>query len=139
MLQQICAINQACIIVNKLFTNRHHKMQETCNNCFGSKICSTTLRQAKTGKHKWRNVITMYFTLRMYCYISALMFNCFFLTKSRVTYFQPETTVASFLHFMVLLFKVLLNHTFLIVTRFVKFLLLVSIQKLGIAGKNICQ
>ena len=27
-------------------------MQETRNNCFGSKIRSTTLRQAKTGKHE---------------------------------------------------------------------------------------
>ena len=30
-------------------------MQETRNNCFGSKKCSTTLRQAKTGKHECRN------------------------------------------------------------------------------------
>ena len=27
-------------------------MQETRNNCFGSKIRSTTLRQAKAGKHE---------------------------------------------------------------------------------------
>ena len=31
-------------------------MQETRNNCFGSKICSTTLRQMKTGKHECRNI-----------------------------------------------------------------------------------
>ena len=27
-------------------------MQETCNNCFGLKMHSMTLRQAKTSKHK---------------------------------------------------------------------------------------
>ena len=36
-------------------------MQETRNNCFGSKICSTTLRQAKTGKHECRNITATYF------------------------------------------------------------------------------
>ena len=35
-------------------------MQETRNNCFGSKIISTTLLQAKTGKHECLNVTTMY-------------------------------------------------------------------------------
>ena len=35
-------------------------MQETCNNCFGLKICSTTLRQAKTGRHECRNITAMY-------------------------------------------------------------------------------
>ena len=34
-------------------------MQETRNNCFRSKICSTTLRQAKTGKHECRKYATM--------------------------------------------------------------------------------
>ena len=38
---------------------QHHNVQETCNNCFGSKIRSTTLRQAKTGKHESRNVTAM--------------------------------------------------------------------------------
>ena len=31
-------------------------MQETRNNCFGSKKCSTTFRQVKTGKNDFRNV-----------------------------------------------------------------------------------
>ena len=35
-------------------------MQETCNNCFGSKKLSTTLLQAKTGKHECQNVTAMY-------------------------------------------------------------------------------
>ena len=70
-------------------------MQETRNNCFGSKIYSMTLRQAKIGKHECRNITST-------CC-------CFCLTKGRATYFRPKTIVASFLHFMVLLSKVLLN------------------------------
>ena len=35
-------------------------MQETRNNCFGSKICSTTLRQAKTDKHECRNITAIW-------------------------------------------------------------------------------
>ena len=37
----------------------NHKMHETRTNCFRSKKRSTTLRQAKTGKHKCQNVIAM--------------------------------------------------------------------------------
>ena len=37
-------------------------MQETSNNCFGSKIRSTTLYQAKAGKHECRNVMATYKT-----------------------------------------------------------------------------
>ena len=37
-------------------------MQETRNNCFGTKKCSTTLHQAKTGKHEYRNVTATYKT-----------------------------------------------------------------------------
>ena len=39
------------------------------------------------------------------CYISALVLTCYRLTKGRATFFQPETIVVSFLHFMVLSFK----------------------------------
>ena len=35
-------------------------MQETRNNCFGSKKRSTTLRHAKKGKHECRNVLASY-------------------------------------------------------------------------------
>ena len=45
------------------------------------------------------------------CYIWALVLTCFRLTKGRATHFRPETIVASFLHLMVLLSKVLLNHS----------------------------
>ena len=77
-------------------------MQETRNNCFGSKICRTTLRQAKTGKHECRNITAT---------VPKIVLTCFRLTKDRATYFRPETIVASFLLLMVLLSKVLLNHS----------------------------
>ena len=41
------------------------------------------------------------------CYILVLVLTCFHLTKGRATYFRSKTLVASFLHLMVLLFKVL--------------------------------
>ena len=75
-------------------------MQETHNNCFGSKIhstsaemlCSMTFSQAKTGKLECRNVT----------YISALVLNCFLLKKGRATFIQSflKTPVcgASLLH-----------------------------------------
>ena len=81
-------------------------MQETRNSCFGSKKHSTTLLQAKTGKHKCWNV-----KATDCCYISALVLICFRLKKSRDTFFWPGTIVESFLHLMVLIFKVVLNHT----------------------------
>ena len=45
------------------------------------------------------------------CYISARVLTCFHLMKGRASYFRHETLVASFLHHMVLLSKVLLNHS----------------------------
>ena len=44
------------------------------------------------------------------CYISSLVLTSFRLKKGRVSYFRPDTIVTSFLHLMVLLFKVLLYH-----------------------------
>ena len=45
-------------------------MQETRNNCFGLKICSTILRQVKTGKHECRNVAAtlLFFWTRNNCW-----------------------------------------------------------------------
>ena len=40
-------------------------MQETRNNCFGSKKCSTTPRQAITGNQEHRNIIAV--TFRQSC------------------------------------------------------------------------
>ena len=77
-------------------------MQETHNNCFGSEIRSTTLGQAQTGKY-----MPKYNLFICCCYIPALVLTCFYPTKGHAMYFQ--TIVASFLHLMVLFFKVLLN------------------------------
>ena len=44
-------------------------MQSTRNNCFGSKKRSTTLRQAKTGKHEGQNVkLLLHFGTRAYLF-----------------------------------------------------------------------
>ena len=46
-------------------------MQETRNNCFGSKKRSTTLRQAETGKHECQSITATYrseiFIRNSYC------------------------------------------------------------------------
>ena len=34
-------------------------MQETCNNCFGSKKHKMTLHLTKTGRHECRNITAM--------------------------------------------------------------------------------
>ena len=54
-------------------------------------------------------MVTMTVAVRCCC-ISALLLNCFRLKKGRAMFFRPETIVASYLHSMVLLSKVLFNH-----------------------------
>ena len=66
-------------------------MQKTCNNCFRSKICSTTLCQAKTGKHEHQNVAVRCMNAVRCCYILPLALTYFALTKGHATYFRPET------------------------------------------------
>ena len=62
-------------------------MQETRNNCFGSKKRNTTLLQTKAGKHESRNVINtllLHFGTRAYlfspeegsCYVFSNRNNC---------------------------------------------------------------
>ena len=41
-------------------------MQETLNNCFGLKIHSTILCQAKTGKHECQNMSATFATLKIF-------------------------------------------------------------------------
>ena len=48
-------------------------MQETRNNSFGSKKCSMTLLQAKTGKHECQNVTAMYIAVT-FRHVSAVNF-----------------------------------------------------------------
>ena len=45
------------------------------------------------------------------CYIAAFVFTCFRRTDDRITLFRPETIVASFLHLMMLFYKVIMNHS----------------------------
>ena len=45
------------------------------------------------------------------CNILALVLTFFRLTKGCATYFRPETIVTSFLHLMLLFYKVIFNHT----------------------------
>ena len=45
------------------------------------------------------------------CYISAIVLKYFWLMKGHVTFFQLKTITASFLHLLVLFFKVINNHT----------------------------
>ena len=45
------------------FEKYRHKMQENRSNCFGSKKRSSTLRQAKTDKHKCGNITETYLLL----------------------------------------------------------------------------
>ena len=47
-------------MIKNNFDIQHHKMQETRNNCFGSKKRSTTLRQAKIYKHECWNITASY-------------------------------------------------------------------------------
>ena len=50
-------------------------MQETRNNCFETKKCSTTHRQAKTGKHECQNVAGLCEFLASYGVIFKMIFN----------------------------------------------------------------
>ena len=52
----------------------------------------------------------MYLVLYIAVTFLALVLTCFCMTKGRATYFRPETIVASFLHLIVLLLKVLFIH-----------------------------
>ena len=80
-------------------------MQETRNNIFGSKNVARPFfrrKQLSTSAEMEQ---------QRCCCISALVLNSFRLKKGRATFFRPENIVASFLHSMVLLPKVLLNNS----------------------------
>ena len=79
-------------------------MPETRNNCYWSKIRSTTLRLMKIGKHESRKWTSS-------CYFALLLLAYFHFTKCLVAFLLPETIVASFWHLMVLLFKVIFSQT----------------------------
>ena len=74
-------------------------MQETRNKCFGSKKCSTTLCQAKKGKHKCRTLL-LYFGTRAYMFLPD-EWSC--------SIFSTRNNCCEFL--MLLLFKMLFIHS----------------------------
>ena len=74
-------------------------MQETRNNSFGSKIRNTSGENRIAWVPKYSSNCC-----------SAFVLTCFRLTKDRATYFRPKTIVASFLHLMVLFFKVFFKY-----------------------------
>ena len=85
------------------FEKQNHKMQETWNNCFGQKKVARPFvrrEQVITSARIWQQRIR----------ISILVLTCFRMTMGRATFFWHETIVASFLHLMVLFFKVMFNH-----------------------------
>ena len=73
-------------------------MQETHNNWFLSKIHSTTLCPAKTGKHKYRNITAAYLTCdypfspdKESCYIFSTWKNCWEFLATYGVNFQSVT------------------------------------------------
>ena len=71
-------------------------MQETRKNCFGSIKRNTIHRQGKTGSNDCSKIIK---------YFLVLVHTYFCLTKERVMVFRPKTSVASFLHLIMLILK----------------------------------
>ena len=57
----------------------------------------------------FRSTFSIFNSFVRCCYISALWITCFYLTKGRVTFLRPKTIVASFLHLMVIFFKVIFS------------------------------
>ena len=82
-------------------------MQETRNNCYILLDRKNVARPFVIRKQVSTCAVRC-------CYISALVLTCFHLTKGRATFFRSKTIFACFLHLIVLLFKVLLNHIFLL-------------------------
>ena len=80
------------------FTNQHHQMQETCNNCFGLKKKKITRPLVNS------NVCC--------CHFLAFMLIYFCLMKGCVRFFQPEAILVSFLHHMVLICKIFISNNY---------------------------
>ena len=48
------------LMINGYFANEHHQMEESQNNCFGSKKSNTPLRQMKIVKCKCSKIAATY-------------------------------------------------------------------------------
>ena len=62
-------------------------MQETRNNCFGSKRRSTTFHQAKTVKHECQNVATTLCALKYDSHLFAELIFILFVKDQYLRYF----------------------------------------------------
>ena len=93
---------------NKLATNVSRR-KNVAQPFFRRKQVSTSaeMSQQRTKPYTMTR-FKFVFGFILCCYLSALL-TCFRLEKGRATFFWPETIVASFLHLMVLSFKVLWN------------------------------
>ena len=105
-------------------------MQETLNSCFGSKINSTILRQAKTVKYECRNITATYGT-RLYlsspdeglCFFFSIRNNCCeFLASYGVIlqndiqpYFKTPVCGAPFSYYFIVLFLYIADLTYLFI------------------------
>ena len=70
----------------------------------------------------------------------ALVLTCFRLTNDGATYFRSEIIVVGFLHLVVLLFKVLLNHVLYIINELSHHTLLeISVRRFTKNGENLGQ
>ena len=79
---------------------KHHKMQKTLNNCFGSKRHSMTLRQAKTNKPQCRNITT-----RKHSCLPVFAWR-----RVVLSFFDPKQLLRVSCNWWCFFFKVLLNH-----------------------------
>ena len=90
-------------------------MQETRNNCFGSKKCSTTLRQAETNKHACRNVKAVTFWLSCLLVFARLHFGTraylFSPDEGSCYIFSTRNNYCEFLACYSVNIKVIFNHT----------------------------
>ena len=96
-------------------------MQEIRNNCFGGKSVARPFvkrKQVNTGAVIIQQCKYIYHTYRILTYASIKQKRILqhshlqiISSKKRVTLFRLETIVASFLHLMVLFYKVIINRT----------------------------
>ena len=110
-------------------------MQETRNNCFGLKISSMTLRQAKTGKHKFQNITVTYIAIQNFDGPSVIVLLTRFPTQFYFNFFTLQITSVILVYFLIHLFHYLslqmnssmhLSVLLWIVWSFLKVLLLLS-------------
>ena len=69
-----------------------------------------TFCQAKIGRHECCKITATYVDILQRTTKQQHTLLLFCLTKGRVKFYRPETFIASFFHFIILICKVLINH-----------------------------